>query len=87
MPDPAEHLRAKLAQLRAQLDASSNVAPETRALLDEALVDAEAIVRSGRRDDTLAHRLGAAASGFEGQHPTLAGAVGSVIDALSRMGI
>ncbi|HEX4132758.1 MAG TPA: DUF4404 family protein [Pirellulales bacterium] len=87
MADEVEDLRAKLAQLRARLEGEPQLPAETRALLDQVLADIERLPRGERADATLSRRLSEAALEFEGKHPTLSGAVGSVIDALSRMGI
>ena len=94
-----EKLRGTLAQLHEQLDAAKNAGPEIRALLRDTLADIERTldstppgqpttrspVKPGQ--ESIVERLTGAAREFEETHPTLAGTVGSVIDALTRIGI
>ncbi|HVC94661.1 MAG TPA: DUF4404 family protein [Pirellulales bacterium] len=99
MPDELQHLRATLAELD-RLLAAGNSASELRALVARALADVDEVsaesarqdvargsVRRERSSDSIVKRLGDAAQQFEDSHPTLFGSVGSVVDALSRMGI
>ncbi len=99
MSDELQRLRATLAELD-RLLAAGNSASELRALVAQALADvddvsAESAAHAPRRDplqrerptDSIVKRLGEAAQQFEDSHPTLFGSVGSVVDALSRMGI
>jgi len=99
MPDELLHLRATLLELD-RLLASGDSASELRGLVARALADADEVsaetarraVSSGslqreRSSDSIVKRLGEAAQHFEDSHPTLFGSVGSVVDALSRMGI
>lgn len=95
MTASAEKLRATLADLRAQLDEVDALDPEARSLLNSTLEEIHAVLErraSGEsstndEQESLAQGLREAVDRFEGSHPTLAGAVGSVIDALGRMGI
>jgi len=85
----ADRLRSTLNRLKTQLEHASLDA-ETAARLKEAIKEIESAVASGARpagDASLTNRLSEAALDFEASHPTLAGTVGSVIDALASMGI
>ena len=99
MPDELQHVRATLAEIDRLLGAGDS-AGELRALVAQALADVDAVSPeralhkpaggAGRREkpaDSLARRLADGARHFENSHPTLFGSVGSVVDALSRMGI
>ena len=91
----ARNLRDTLNQLHRQLEATPDIDPEMRALLAEAVQDIHAKLEGDtQREDaaepgieSVPDRLTEAIRHFEGSHPTLAGTLGSIIDALSRMGI
>lgn len=97
MADHLQDLRGKLAELQTKLSATKAIDPADRALMQEIVADIERVLaeqtrgaapsQSAREPGSLIERLAAAARNFEDTHPTLFGAVGSVIDALSRMGI
>ncbi|HWB12139.1 MAG TPA: DUF4404 family protein [Pirellulales bacterium] len=98
MPDELQDLRATLAELHRQLAAAHSLDNEAQAMMRQVTADIEqALARSGDggrplvKEDihrgSLVRRLTDAARGFESTHPMLSGAIGSVIDALSRMGI
>ncbi|MBX3412344.1 MAG: DUF4404 family protein [Pirellulales bacterium] len=95
MTASADKLRATLADLRTQLDEVDALDPEARALLNSTLEEIHATLErrgaggsaSSEEQESLVQGLRDAVDRFEGSHPTLAGAVGSVIDALGRMGI
>jgi uncharacterized protein DUF4404 len=101
MPENAPDLRSSLVDLHRQLETTRSVDPEMRALLAELLTDIDRLLESGKEGqtgrgkgatapesaDSIAERLGDAAREFEETHPTLAGTIGSVIDALAQMGI
>lgn len=99
MPDTSHHLRATLAELHRQLEAAGAVSPQDRALLKEVMADIDKVLAAPADDaagekpaaaieeESIVDRLADAARQFEESHPTLAGAVGGVINALSRMGI
>lgn len=98
MAENIEKLRATLAQLHGELAAAHNLDVESLAMMRQVMADMEETIArgeaSGRPLDTQAvhhrsiiRRLGDAARGFELTHPMLSGAIGSVIDALGRMGI
>jgi hypothetical protein len=98
MSEEPNELRATLGRLHEQLRGAANVSPETRALLKGVLEDIHALLGDQPSDaqageprdashESIVRRLGSAERDFEATHPTLAGIVGSVIDALGRMGI
>lgn len=95
MPDRAEELRAALKQLHSQLQSVGTVDPEVRKLLQKADQEIHAVLaapQGGSPPSKQAHapiidRLTEAAQHFEMSHPTVAGAVQRLIDALSQMGI
>ncbi|MGD9647846.1 MAG: DUF4404 family protein [Pirellulales bacterium] len=98
MPSDSEKLRQAVAALHEALEDTDTVDLETRQLLTESLQEihealerpAQATAPAGAQEKesgSVVGRLTTAAEEFEGTHPTLAGLVGSVIDALSRMGI
>ena len=102
MTDEPNELRATLAKLHQQLRSSPNVSPETRSLLQGVAEDIDALLgavgappdlpastvsRVARPHDSIVERLRSAEREFEATHPTLSGIVGSLIDALGRMGI
>jgi hypothetical protein len=91
MTDDRDKLRATLDQLRAQLETTSGINPRVAAQLDSTLKEIEGALAgeqpSEPSEQPLSERLSQAARHFEASHPTLAGTLGSVIDALSRMGI
>jgi hypothetical protein len=98
MPDDLQHLRATLAELRRQLEASHTLDADARAMMRQVTTDLEQVLARSDEEGqppagehaqrgSLVRRLNDAVRGFESTHPNLSGAVGSVIDALSRMGI
>jgi len=94
MSTSAEKLRATLADLHGQLEAVEELDPEVRQMLRGALDEihekldhSEAESEASANHESTAQNLRELVDRFEGSHPTLAGAVGSVIDALGRMGI
>jgi hypothetical protein len=93
LPEDHERLRRTLAELHAELQSVDRVDPEVRTLLESAIddihgkLDAPSAEVAEPQDDTIANRLTEAARHFEVTHPTLSGTLGSVIDALGRMGI
>ena len=98
MPDELQNLRATLAELHRQLEAARSLDTDAEAMMRQVMADLDqALARSGAagqrpvnedaRRGSLVRRLTDAARGFESTHPTLSGAIGSVADALSRIGI
>ncbi len=99
MAEIHDRLHADLAELQRQLEAASSIDPTSRALIERVIADVAPILASENastsivaraapsRRGSLAARLSQAAKQFEVTHPTLAGTLGSVIDALAQMGI
>ncbi len=92
MPQGPE-LRERLQKLHEELENTDSVDGDARELLGNLLADIRSLLdRSGEEDAThspgsLAERLEAATREWETTHPTLAAAVGRVMDTLSNMGI
>ena len=98
MADDLQDLRTRLAELHTQLESARSLDPDSQALLRQLMADIEQALARGHAGEqqlvtqhthrgSLIRRLADATRGFESTHPMLSGAVGSVIDALSRMGI
>ena len=97
MEDHLQDLRVKLAELQTKLATADRLDPNDRELLEEVVADIQQALAAQRGKappnqpapaaGSLIERLAATTRNFEETHPTLSGAVGSVIDALSRMGI
>ena len=98
MAEDVEKLRTTLAELHRELAAAHNVDAKSLAMMRQVMADLEETIARGDASggpldtQTVQHRsivrrLGDAARGFESTHPMLSGAIGSVIDALGRMGI
>jgi hypothetical protein len=86
-----DKLRSALDQLQGQLDEMRAVDPGVAAHLDSTIDQAKAVL-AGRPTEEDEHRsltsqLKGAVLKYEASHPTLAGSLGSVIDALGQMGI
>ena len=80
-PEVRQRLETALADIHAMLDKGGT--PESQADVSQGR---PGDVASGA-DESIVERLSAAERHFESTHPTLAGIVGSIINALSRMGI
>ena len=87
-----KQLREHLEELHSQLASTEAVDDRSRELLGEILSDIQTLL--DRSDDApndepegLVDRLREATRNFEESHPTLAAAVGRVVDALSNLGI
>ncbi len=91
MSELHDKLRLTVAELHAELAALPRVDPEVRAVLEGALHDIQQAMNADSRttegNASLIARLKQASDSFQESHPTLTGSVGSVIDALGRMGI
>jgi len=89
VPDEREKLQATLDALQTQLSQAKSLDPAITARLRATLADVDAALAG--REPSAGHspseRLSQVARDFEASHPTLSGAVGSIIDALARMGI
>ena len=103
MNDDRIRLEQLLGELRAQLAASSTVDAPLRRRLEQTLSEVQQALSApgglppaatanaspavGHSGEPLGKRLSEAAIDFEVSHPALAGTLGSLIDALGRMGI
>jgi hypothetical protein len=98
MPSDRARLETALRQLQEELHALAEIDPQVRerlertieeihAELEGAAVESPVEEHSTPVNASLADRLTETARNFEDTHPNLAGMVGSVIDALARMGI
>ena len=89
MPDEREQLLATLDQLRERLNQTPSLPGATVAKLRATLVDIEAALggKEPASPQRFTERLSQAALEFEASHPMLSGNLGSIIDALGRMGI
>ncbi|MGE0607087.1 MAG: DUF4404 family protein [Pirellulales bacterium] len=91
MSELHDKLRQTVAELHAELAALPKVDPEARAVLEGALHDIQQAMNAdggqSAEGASLIARLKQASDSFQESHPTLTGSVGSVIDALGRMGI
>ena len=90
MSQAAERLQAALQDLQTALQSQANVEPQVRERLEKALGEIRAAIDNlpaAGQHESLTGQLAGVAQDFEVSHPTLSGMVGSVIDALARMGI
>ncbi len=91
MPDDRQQLLSTIEQLRQQLDNAPSVDSAVAARLRKTLSDIESTLAgqrpAGSGGPNLGERVGQVALDFEASHPVLAGNLGSIIDALGRMGI
>jgi hypothetical protein len=90
MSEP-DKLRRTLEELRTQLDELAKRDPEVAAELELTISEAQAALGKPPlrqpQDTSLMERLTDAVKEYEATHPALAGNLGSIIDALGRMGI
>ena len=85
-----DQLQRKLVLLQAELNEQSNVDPQFRQRLEGTLAELRELLAepaAPRHQPSLVQTLTESARHFEETHPNLAGMIGSVIDALGRMGI
>ena len=90
MPERIEKLRARVAELEAELASLPEIDDEAREVLTEAVTEIQTALQKSPGDiehHTLTERLRDAAKEFESSHPTLFGVVSRTIDALAQMGI
>lgn len=91
MPARVEKLRAALNELERELSGIDELDATTRSMLEEARHEIETALH--KQDPaqiehvSLVGRLEAAAQTFQASHPTLAGVVQRMIDALGQLGI
>lgn len=95
---PTDRLRETLTHLHHELDAVSTADPEVRAMLSQTLRELTEKLEAQRGGDLAPaedwfvnaetiDQLRASARQFEVDHPAVATAIQSVVDALARMGI
>ncbi len=90
MADELDQLRETLEQLRTQLDELRRRDPAVAEQLAATIAEArQALDRepTSAPSESIVKRLSDAVLEYEATHPSLAGNLGSVIDALGRMGI
>jgi len=91
MANEHDKLRETLRQLQAQLDEVRQADPEVGAHLDSTIAEAQAVLQGQAAEPdehrSIIERLSDAVLTYEASHPSLAGNLGSIIDALGRMGI
>lgn len=100
MSEAADRLRHALQELEKAVETHADVDPEVLAKLEQAITGINAAILQASphaeddesappqtEEETLTGQLSGLAREFEVSHPTLSGMVGSVIDALARMGI
>jgi len=91
MGERDDALRATLARLHEQLGDAESLDPEVcevlRATLHEIEQTLEGSAERAEGEASLAERLGELTQHFEETHPTLAAAVGRVVDTLANLGI
>ena len=91
MTEQIDKLRSTVAELEDELRVLDRVDGETRAVLEQAVLDILAALHAAapgeRAPQSLLDRLQAAAQEFEESHPTVTGILSRVIDGLGRMGI
>lgn len=82
-------LRQTVHHLHAELARAQQLGPEERALLETALADIRRALEGAPATATTdgSDRLEGAAVRLEAEHPGLAGAIRSVMDALAKAGI
>ena len=97
MSEDRKQIEAALDRLTDELMSSNTFDPATaqrwqallRDLRQALAADNESRTKHSPKasESSLAHRVSEAALEFEATHPTLSGSLGSIIDALGRMGI
>jgi chromosome segregation ATPase len=91
MADDPKPMRQTLDELEAQLAEIRGKDPQLAAHLDEAVAAAERALKSqsprAESHRSLIGRLTEAVEKYEASHPSLAANLGSLIDALSQIGI
>jgi hypothetical protein len=83
-------LKQTVHNLHEELAKAQQLGPEDRALLEAALADIRRVLESAptaKGQEAEGDRLEGAAVRLEAEHPGLAGAIRSVLDALAKAGI
>jgi hypothetical protein len=91
MTEQIEKLKSTVAELEDELRSIDSVDAETRAVLEQAVLDILAALNKAapgeRAPQSLVDRLQSAAQEFEESHPTVSGIVSRLVDGLGQMGI
>ncbi len=91
MTEQIAKLKSTVAELEDELRSIDPGDAETRALLEQAVLDILAALHTAapgeQTPQSLLDRLHAAAQEFEESHPTVAGILSRLIDGLGQMGI
>jgi hypothetical protein len=91
MTEQIDKLKSTVAELEDELRVIDRVDGETRAVLEQAVLDILAALQAAapgeRAPQSLLDHLQAAAHEFEESHPTVTGILSRLIDGLGRMGI
>ena len=84
-------LQQTLAELRRELAAAGPLAPSERALLESTMRDIQQFLARDTGEDSAASAPGEVLEGaavrLEAEHPSVAGAVRALVDALAKAGI
>lgn len=91
MTEQIAKLKSTVAELEDELRSIDPVDAETRAVLEQAVLDILAALHTAvpgeRAPQSLLDRLHAAAQEFEESHPTVTGILSRLIDGMGQMGI
>ena len=90
MTEQIDKLKSTVAELEDELRVIDRVDGETRAVLEQAVLDILAALQAApgeRAPQSLLDHLQSAAHEFEESHPTVTGILSRLIDGLGRMGI
>jgi uncharacterized protein DUF4404 len=91
MADEHDKLRETLHQLQRQLDDVRKLDPAVAQQLDATIAEAKAALAGApiqpAKHQSIIQRLSDAVLRYEASHPSLSGNLGSIVDALGRMGI
>lgn len=92
MSEHSDKLKATIAELEQELQSVDELDADTRAMLREAVDEIQAALHvntaaAASEPHTLAERLNDAAIEFDTSHPTVAGLLRRIVDALAQIGI
>lgn len=90
-PPPLEKLRQTVSELESELAELSTIDAETRAVLDQAAAEIQSALKKQDTSDiepsSISDRLRLSLQEFEAEHPTFAGVLERLINALGQLGI
>lgn len=81
-----QHLREQLQRLSSELQAPT-VDASKREEITALIADIELQLNEGVADDSLVDQVEAAVSGFEAEHPRIAGILNSIVVTLGNIGV